>query len=155
MATPALKISGINSEWLARDRNRYIVRIPTPGGSGNFNFKDYGGSSEKALKAAKIFQKKMIKQLQLDREYFNKTGEKIERQHLNVNNRTGVTGVFRKVSPNGFQNPRIEWIATWTDSSGKHRSKHFSLASPNIKNEQDAKQKAIAYRTEKHSNKFR
>jgi len=150
MATPALKISGINSEWLARDNNRYIVRVPTPGGSGNFDFRDYGGSSVKALKAAKTFQKRMLKQLQFDKEYFRETGEVVEREHLHVNNRSGIRGVFRVVSPNGFQNPRISWVASWVDKTGKGHQKNFSTANPGIKNEQDAKQKAIAYRLEKN-----
>lgn len=155
MGTPAHKITGINSEWLARDKGRYIVRIPTPNGSANFDFRDYGGSSVKALKAAKVFQKKMLKQLQFDKDYFSTNGERIERVHLHMNNRTGTTGVCRVVNPNGYQQPRIEWIAQWSDASGKRHSKVFSTANPNIKNEQDAKQKAIALRLEKISNKFR
>jgi len=153
MAAPALKITGINSEWLARDTNRYIVRIPTPGGSGNFTFREYGGSAS-ALKAAKKFQAKMLKQLKFDRDFYLKTGDRIAREHLAVNNKTGYTGVSRLVFPNGFCNPLIVWVASWSDSTGKHRQKRFSLADPNIKNEQDAKQKAIAYRKEKKLKKY-
>lgn len=153
MSTPMAKISGINSEWLARDRDRYIVRIPTPGGSGNFPFKVYGGSV-KALHAAKKFQKTMLKQKQFDDEFFAETGDRIAREHLHVNNKSGITGVCRKVCPNGFQTPRIEWIASWTNNAGKRCSKGFSTADPKIKNEQDAKQKAIAYAQEKRSKKF-
>ncbi len=148
------KITGINSEWLARDLNRYIVRIPTPGGSGNFNFKEYGGS-EHALKAAKKFQKRMLKQLQFDREFHNETGDYIAREHLHVNNKSGVTGVCRIIVPNGYQNPTIVWIAQWPNSNGKTSQKYFSTANPKIKNEQDAKQKAIAYRKEKFNKKFK
>lgn len=154
MATPATKITGINSEWLARDNNRYIVRIPTPGGSGNFEFKVYGGSVY-ALNAAKKFQRKMLKQLEFDRAFHAKTGDYIAREHLHVNNKTGVPGVCRIVHPNGYQNPRIDWVAQWSDSNGKRHGKAFSTANPNIKNEQDAKQKAIAYRNEKQSQKFK
>lgn len=155
MASVNPKITGINSEWLARDRDRYIVRIPTPNGSGNFNFSDYGGSSVKALKAAKIFQKRMLKQYQLDKEYFRANGEMIERTHLHLNNKSGYAGVHRDVLPNGFQNPNIRWVAQWTDSYGKRRSKGWSTADPKIKNEQDAKQKAIAFSKEKRTNKFK
>jgi len=154
MATPAMKISGINSEWLARDNNRYVVRIPTAGGSGNFNFKEYGGSVN-ALNAAKKFQKKMLKQLEFDRDFHAKTGDYIAREHLHVNNKSGVTGVCRVVCPNGYQNPTIVWVAYWSDSNFKKYSKRFSCADPKIKNEQDAKQKAIAYRKEKQSGKFK
>lgn len=153
-ASAVSKISGINSEWLARDINRYIVRIPTAGGSGNFDFKLYGGSVN-ALNAAKKFQRKMLKQLQLDREYHAKTGDYIERVHLHVNNKSGHTGVCRIVTPNGYQNPLITWKAFWIDASGKSRYKSFSSADPKIKNEQDAKQKAIDYRKEKQSQKFK
>ena len=148
------KITGINSEWLARDAGRYIVRIPTPNGSGNFNFRDYGGSSVMALKAAKIFQKKMIKQLLFDRKYLHDHGEVIEREHLSVNNRSGHPGVCRMVFPNGFQSPRIVWLAFWS-VKGKQRNKGFSTSDPNIKNEQDAKQKAKSYADEKRSGKFK
>jgi len=140
---------------VARDRDRFIVRIPTPNGSGNFNFKDYGGSSLKALKAAKSFQKKMLKQLEFDRKYFKKHGEEVERVHLHVNNKSGYEGVCRVVYPNGFQNPRIVWKAYWSNGKGKQRSKDFSCADPKIENEQDAKQKAIDYAKEKRTGKFK
>jgi hypothetical protein len=155
MASVNPKITGINSEWLARDRGRYIVRIPTPNGSGNFDFKDYGGSSVKALKAAKIFQKRMLKQLEFDRKYYHDNGEHIERVRLHVNNKSGYPGVSRQVFPNGFQNPRIVWFASWTDLAGRRHSIGFSSASSEIKNEQDAKQKAVAYAEEKRTGKFR
>ncbi len=148
------KITGINSEWLARDGSRFIVRIPTPNGSCNFNFKDYGGSSVLALKAAKVFQKKMIKQLLFDRKYLRDHGEVVERVHLNVNNKSGYTGVCRTVFPNGFQSPRIVWYAFWS-VNGKQRSKGFSTSDPNIRNEQDAKQKAKSYANEKRTGKFK
>lgn len=155
MASVNPKIVGINSEWLARDRNRYIVRIPTPNGSANFDFRDYKGSSVLALKAAKSFQKKMIKQLLFDRKYLKDHGEVIERVHLHVNNKSGHRGVCRTVSPNGFQSPRIIWTAFWSDKSGKQRHKYFSLADPSIKNEKDAEQKAVAYANEKRNGKFK
>ncbi|MFV1982985.1 MAG: hypothetical protein ACC657_05530 [Thiohalomonadales bacterium] len=148
MSNVQIKITGINSEWLARDNTRYIVRIPTAGGSGNFGFKEYGGS-QNALKAAKKFQKAMLRQLEFDRNFHMETGDYIAREHLHVNNKSGVTGVCRIVCPNGYQNPRIEWVAQWSGKSGKRYSKTFSTADPKIKNEQDAKQKAIAYRKEK------
>jgi len=155
MATPATKITGINSEWLARDNNRYIVRIPTANGSGNFPFKQYGGSAP-ALKAAKKFQRKMLKQLEFDRKFHAETGDYIAREHLSVTNTSGINGVHRIVCPNGYQNATIKWCASWGKSvDGKGGNKCFSTASPDIKNEQDAKQKAIAYRKEKQSRKFK
>lgn len=143
---------GINSEWLSRDLTRYIVRIPTPNGSGNFNFKEYGGS-EKALKAAKVFQKRMLKQMQFDQNFYRETGDRIAREHLAVNNKSGITGVHRIVKPNGYQQATIVWLATWY-VNGKAYNKGFSTADPKIRNEQDAKQKAIAYRKEKQSKRF-
>ncbi len=155
MGATALKISGINSEWLARDNNRYIVRIPTPCGSGNFSFKEYGGSAN-ALKAAKKFQRRMLKQLEFDREFHAETGDYIAREHLAVTNTSGIAGVHRIIVPNGYQNANIRWCATWGKGvDGKGGSMCFSTANPNIKNEQDAKQKAIDYRNEKQSGKFR
>jgi len=155
MASPQLKITGINSEWLARDNNRYIVRIPTANGSGNFSFKEYG-SSQKALVAAKKFQTKMLKQLEFDLEFHRETGDYIAREHLAVNNKSGIKGVCRIVCPNGYSNPRILWCATWSKSiDGKGGQKCFSTADENINNEQDAKQKAIDYRHEKQSKKFK
>ncbi len=155
MAIPIKKITGINSEWLARDNTRYIVRIPTANGSGNFPFKEYG-NSQNALKAAKKFQKKMLKQMEFDREFHNKTGDYIAREHLSVTNTSGINGVYRIICPNGYQNPRVTWCASWGKSiDGKGGCKCFSTSDENIKNEQDAKQKAIAYRKEKQSRKFK
>ena len=155
MAAPMRKISGINSEWLARDKDRYIVRVPTANGSGNFPFKEYGGS-EKALKAAKKFQKNALKQKQFDDEFFTETGDRIAREHIAVNNKSGIPGVHRIIHPNGYSQPRIEWCATWGRGPGKSGGvKCFSTADPKIKNEQDAKQKAQAYRVEKKSKKFK
>lgn len=151
---PNRKIVGINSEWMARDRNRYIVRIPTPGGSGNFDFKQYGGT-EKALEAAKKFQKKMIKQLEFDRKFHKETGDYIERKHVHVNNKTGIKGVCRIVLPRGYQNPTIVWVAQWSDVNGKRHGKAFSTANKNIKNEDDAKQKAEDYYNEKIEQKLK
>lgn len=153
MAIANRKVQGINSGWIARDTNRWIVRIPTGGGSGNFNFKEHGGT-EKALIAARKFQKAMLKQLEFDNKFHQETGDRIDRPHLHVNNKTGITGVCRMICPNGFQNPRIHWVAQWVDKAGKRRSKIFSTADPKIKNEQDAKQKAISYRKEKHISKY-
>lgn len=155
MTNAQLKVTGINSQWLARDNNRYIVRIPTPSGSGNFSFKEYGGSSN-ALKAAKKFQKRMLKQLEFDKEFHERTGDYIAREHLAVTNTSGITGVYRIIRPNGYQNATIMWCATWGKSvDGKGGHMCFSTANKLIKNEQDAKQKAIAYRKEKQSGKFK
>lgn len=155
MALTAKKITGINSEWLARDNARYIVRIPTPCGSGNFSFKEYG-SSANALKAAKKFQKRMLKQYEFDKEFHAETGDYIVREHLAVTNTSGINGVHKIICPNGYQNPRIKWCASWGKGvDGKGGTKCFSTADQNIKNEQDAKQKAIAYRQEKQSGKFK
>lgn len=155
MSVPATKITGINSEWLARDVSRYIVRIPTANGSGNFPFKQYGGSAA-ALKAAKKFQRRMLKQLEFDREFHAETGDYIAREHLAVTNTSGINGVHRVLVPNGYQNPNIRWCATWGKGvDGKGGTKCFSTADINIKNEQDAKQKAIDYRQEKQSGKFK
>jgi len=155
MALPASNIKGINSEWLARDSTKYIVRIPTANGSGDFKFKEYGGS-EKALIAAKKFQKRMLKQLEFDQEFHRETGDYIAREHLAVTNTSGITGVYKVIHPNGYSNPRICWCASWSKSvDGKGGHKCFSTSDENIKNEQDAKQKAIDYRHEKLSKKFK
>lgn len=155
MALAALKVSGINSEWLARDVSRYIVRIPTANGSGNFSFKQYGNSAN-ALKAAKKFQRRMLKQYEFDKDFHAKTGDYIAREHLCVTNTTGYNGVYRQVVPNGYQNANIKWCATWGKGvDGIGGCKCFSTADSKIKNEQDAKQKAIAFRKEKQSGKFK
>jgi len=146
MASPAHKsVVKIQSHWLARDLTSWRVRVPCQGGSGRFYFKEYGGS-EKALKAARAFQRKALKLLAGDREYAAKHGETPHRETLPITNKSGILGVYRVVVPLLGGNPIISWCASWTGPNGKRFVKCYSTVS--CKTEAEAKRKAIQKRKE-------
>ncbi len=146
MASSARKaVVKIQSHWLARDITSWRVRVPCQGGSGRFFFKEYGGS-EKALKAARTFQRKALKLLADDREYAAKHGELPQRETLYITNKSGHVGVHRVMSPTLNGRPLIAWVASWPGPNGKTFHRSFSTA--NCKTEDEAKRKAIQKRQE-------
>lgn len=134
----------IQGDWLCRDIDSWRVRVPCQGGSGRFYFKEYGGS-EKALKAAKQFQRKALKLLKEDRAYTAKHGEKPHRETLYITNKSGICGVCRVISPTQNGKPCITWQATWSGQNGKRFAAYFSTAQYT---EAEAKAKAIKKRKE-------
>jgi hypothetical protein len=133
----------IQSDWLCRDLSSWRVRVPCVGGSGRFTFKEYGGS-EKALKAARKFQKHAIKLLYDDREYYSKHGEMPYREALPITNTSGHLGVYRIVHPTQSGNPLIVWYATWT-----HNKKPFKQGYSTANyTESECKKRAIKKRKE-------
>ena len=144
MANAARKVVKIQSDWLCRDLNSWRVRVPCVGGSGRFLFKEYGGS-EAALKAARKFQKKALKLIIEDREYWSKHGELPYRETLYITNKSGYVGVHRVLSPNQSGQPLITWTASWPGKHGKTFHKGYSTAQfP----ESECKKKAIKKRKE-------
>lgn len=144
MASAAKNIIRIQSDWLCRDLSSWRVRVPCVGGSGRFTFKEYGGS-EKALKAARRFQKKALKLLECDREYYSQHGEMPYRETLYITNKSGHTGVHRVVSPTRNGQPLITWTASWQGRNGKTFHQGYSTAQfP----ESECKKKAIKKRKE-------
>ncbi len=134
----------IQSDWLCRDLDSWRVRVPCQGGSGRFYFKEHGGS-EKALKVARRFQKKALKLLSEDREYISKHGEKPYRETVYITNKSGIRGVFRKVTPTQGGNPLITWTARWQGAHGKTFTYTYSTAQHP---ESECKKKAIKKRQE-------
>jgi len=134
----------IQSDWLCRDLASWRVRIPCQGGSGRFSFKEYGGS-EKALNAARKFQRKALKLLEEDRDYKAKHGELPYRETVYITNKSGVRGVFRKVSPTRNGQPLITWTASWQGMNGKTFHQGYSTAQHP---ESECKKKAIKKRQE-------
>lgn len=132
-------------EWLCRDtkRNGYIVRVPCQGGHGFFSIDEYG-SSAKAHEAARKFHAKMERQLQKDREYEKKHGEKPFRHVLNIRNTSGHHGIARNVYPVLDGSPRIVYTVTWRDSHGWPASKSFS--SVQYKHDEYALEAALEFR---------
>lgn len=126
MSASAKSMKSINvvGEWIARDQDRFVVKVPTQGGYAHFNIKEYGGTLN-ALKAARAFHKKMVKQLKSDRAYFSEHGEKPVRQTLNCRNRSGYTGIARNVHPNLDGRPLVTFTAYY-QKNGKQISKYFS-----------------------------
>lgn len=126
MSATAKSMKNINvvGEWIARDQDRFVVKVPTQGGYATFNIKEYGGTLN-ALKAARTFHKKMCKQLKSDKEYFAEYGEKPVRETLNIRNRSGYTGIARNVHPNLEGRPLVTFTAYYSHK-GKQISKYFS-----------------------------
>lgn len=144
MASTARNVVKIQSDWLCRDLDSWRVRVPCQGGSGRFYFKEYGGS-EKALKAAKIFQNKALRQLRLDRKYMSEHGEMPYRETVYITNKSGIRGVFRTVHPTQGGNPLVVWTARWQGVNGKAFTESYSTAQfP----ESECKKKAIKKRKE-------
>lgn len=144
MANAARNVVKIQSDWLCRDLDSWRVRVPCQGGSGRFYFKEYGGS-EKALKAAKTFQNKALRQLKKDREYMSQHGEMPYRETVYITNKSGVRGVFRIVAPTQGGQPLITWIASWQGPNGRTFTQGYSTAQFT---ESQCKQKAIKKRKE-------
>ena len=135
----------IQGDWLCRDISSWRVRVPCVGGSGRFLFSEYGGS-EKALKAAKAFQRKALKLLKEDREYAAKHGEVPYRETVYITNKSGVRGVCRIVAPTQSGTPLISWVAQWPGRNGRTHSATFSTHQ--YKTEAEAKAAAIKKRKE-------
>lgn len=134
----------IQSHWLCRDISSWRVRVPCPGGSGRFLFSEYGGS-EKALHAAKSFQKKALKLLADDRVYTAKHGEKPQREAVYITNKTGIRGVCRVVAPTMNGAPLISWVAHWPGPRNKQMTKSYTTANFT---EAECRKKAIRKRKE-------
>lgn len=139
----------ISGDWLARDGAAWRVRVPCPGGSGLFTFKEHGGS-QGALEAAQRFQVKAVRLLEADRAYFKKHGEKLHREVLPINNKTGIVGVRRVVQPNKEQKPNIVYFASYYRNKVKFE-KGFSTYEYGT--EDKAREAAIAFRKD-HPNKY-
>lgn len=137
-------ISG-KGEWLCRDkkRNGYIVRVPCQGGHGFFSIEEHGGSA-KAHEAARKFHAKMERQLQKDREYEKKHGEKPYRDVLNIRNTSGHHGISRAIYPILDGSPRIVYSVTWRGKNGWPQSRGFS--SVQYKHAEYALEAAIEFR---------
>ncbi len=96
----------------------------------------------------------MLKQMHDDAKHYKKTGEIIKHETLSCTNRSGFNGTYRTVHPNGYSNPRIVWHSTWPIKNKLPGHKAFSTSDPDIKNEKDAENKAIAYTKLKRSKKL-
>lgn len=126
MSATAKNMRSINvvGEWIARDQDRFVVKVPCQGGYATFGIREHGGTVN-ALKAARTFHMKMVKQLDKDREYFSEHGEKPVRATLNSRNRSGYTGIARHVHPNLEGRPLITFTAYY-QYKGRQISKYFS-----------------------------
>lgn len=145
MSAPAKNISiNVTGEWIARDRDRFIVKVPTQNGYGIFPIKELGGTVN-ALNAARAFHSKMVRQLKKDREYYQEHGEKPQRESLNIRNRSGYQGVARTVTPNLDGRPLITFTAYYSHK-GRQISKYFSTAQ--YKHEEYALEAAVKWRQE-------
>jgi len=133
-------------EWICRDSGGWRVRVPCQNGHGYFGIKESGGSAN-ALKQARLFHNKAVKQLQKDRKFYSETGERPERTTLNIRNRSGYTGVARHVYPNLSGSPLIVFVAYYNNKDGKQLSKRFSLTE--YKHEEYALKAAIEWRKSK------
>lgn len=142
MTAKAIKISTIG-EWITRDKDRWIVKVPCQGGYGVFPISEYGGSSVKALMAARGFHTKMDKQLKKDRVYYQKHGEMPKRETLNCRNRTGHTGISRDVHPCLDGRATVVFTVYW-NKNRRQISKRFSTVE--FKHEEYALQAAIKFK---------
>lgn len=141
----ARKITSISSrgEWIARDGNGYRVRVPCQGGHGYFSIEEYGGSA-KAHDAARKFHAKMEKQLQEDRKYEKKHGEKPHRFVLNIRNKSGYHAISKNVYPILDGSPRVTFTVSWRGKDGWPLSRTFS--STQYKHAEYALEAAIEFR---------
>ena len=146
MAQSARRTNGrIGGDWLARDIDSWRVRVPCQGGSGRFRFADYGGSTQKALEAARKFQAKALNLYKKDKAYKAEHGEMPHRDVLPITNRSGILGVCRIVLPRADATPTILWLA-YASVNGRRVQKGFSTAQ--YKTEDVCKRKAVEWRNQ-------
>lgn len=128
MKTQTVRISpqriSNQSEWIARDGAKWVVKVPVAGGRKDFNFIEYG-DSHKALIAARSFHTKMEKKLRATQDYIKKHGERPI--GVRSDNNTGVPGITRIVYPKLTGRPNIVFRAYYSNRhKGIWLSKDFS-----------------------------
>jgi len=140
----ARNVTRISGEWICRDLEGWRVSVPCQGGHKYFPFAEYGGSA-KSLNAARGFHRAMLIQLEKDRAYEKKHGEKPHREVLNSRNRSGYRNIAVMYMPNLEGRPNVVYTVYWNKNRIQH-SKRFS--SHEYKHASYALEAAIEFRDE-------